>query len=133
MTTPKSGLQAEYHKGFWTPEKNPTKLCGTITINAAAAAVKDGKDFTVAYDGAGLFTISTTETHFTECLSALVCVESAANNQDIHGQIAAIVCVGGAATAIQLRTTTAAVETDPTNNDDVHFEFNLLSLGQDVA
>ena len=138
MTLPKSSTVDQYNKGFWTPEKNPTKICGTITQTGVvgvspAAAVKDGKDFTVAYTGVGRYTISTTDTHFSQLLSAQASVENAANNVDMYAQIAAVTCATGAATAIEIRTKTAAATTEVPQNDDVHFEFNLLSQGEDVA
>ena len=138
MTIPKSGNQAEYNKGFWTPEKNPTKLCGSFTQTgvvgvAPAVAIKDGKDFTVAYTGVGRYTVSTTDTHFTQLLSAIATVENAANNVDMYAQIAAVTCASGAATAIEIRTKAAGASTEVPQNDDVHFEFNLLSGGEDVA
>jgi hypothetical protein len=133
MTQPK-----RHQKGFWSPEKNPTKICGSITQTGVvgvspAVAIKDGMGFTAAYTGVGRYTISTVDTHFTGCLSAHACVENAANTVDMYAQIAAITCAPGAVTAIEIRTKTAANTTEVPQNDDVHFEFNLVSIGQDNA
>lgn len=132
MTQPKTSLEPQYHKGFWTPEKFATKICGTYSIDTGVVTLEDGRGYTVAYDGAGLCTVSTVETHFTNVVCAHAVVESALANQDLYCQVAAIVSAGGAVTTVQFRTTDTGVETDPTNDDDIHFEITLLSLGQDV-
>ena len=133
MTQPKTSLEPQYHKGFWTPEKFATKLVGTYSITGGAVTLEDGTGFTVAYDAAGLVTVSTVATHFVDMVCAHAVVESALANQDLYCQIAAIVSAGGAATTVQIRTTDTGAETDPTNGDDIHFEITLLSIGQDVA
>ena len=132
MTQPKTN-----QRGFWTPEHNPSKICGSITQTGVvgvspAVAIKDGEGFTAAYTGVGRYTISTVDTYFTGCLSAQATVENAANNVDMYCQIAAVTSAPGAATAIEIRTKTAGVTTEVPQNDDVHFEFNLVSIGQDV-
>ena len=132
MTLPKSSLQ-RYDKGFRTPEKNPSKILGRFSQNGVpGVTIIDGTGFTVAYTGVGTYTISTVSTDYTDLISCTALVEAAAAGVDMNVNISAITSAIGAVTTVELTSLTGGVATEVPNNDEIHFELNLVSSGLDV-
>lgn len=131
MTLPKSSLQ-RFDKGFYTPEKNPSKIVGSFDVDTGVCAVIDGTGFTVAYTGVGIYTVTTTATHYSQLLSCTATLQGAGAGLDMYVDVTSFVCASGAATTIIFSTVTGAVVTEVPNNDVIHFELNLLSGGLDA-
>ncbi len=131
MTLPKSSLQ-RYSKGFYTPEKNPSKIVGSFEVDTAAVNIIEGTGWTVAYTGAGIYTVSTVGTDYNTLLSCTATVQGAGAGLDMYVDITSFVCAGGAVTTLIFSTLTGAVVTELPNNDFIHFELNLLSSGLDA-
>lgn len=136
MTQPKTSTQ-RYHRGFFTPLKNPTIICGSITQTGVvgvspAAAIREGSGFTVAYTGVGTYTISTVDTHFANLICATASVEAAGAGVDMYANITGITTGTGAATAVEFSTLTANVVTEIPRYDDLHFTLVLVSAGVDA-
>lgn len=128
MTIPK------YHElGFWSEEKNATKITGSFTLTGAGVvAVKAGAGFTVAYTAAGRYLVTITGTHWSQIVSVKATVETALHNVDQYAQIEAIACVLGTAPTIALRSKNNAAASELAVGDDMHFEATLLSGGVDA-
>ncbi len=131
MTLPKSSLQ-RFNKGFFTPEKNPSKIIGSFEVDTGVCNIIEGTGWTVAYTGAGIYTITTTSINYSNLISATATVQGAGAGLDMYVDITSFVCAAGAVTTMIFSTLTGAVVTELPNNDFIHFELNLVSGGTDA-
>jgi len=127
MGTPRNNIKGYYHR-----ERNPVKIMGRFTVDAAPAVNADdvnGKGFTVAVTAVGRYTITFADAS-PRMISGKVSIQCAGAAVDLSPQLGTF--TPGAAPTLVVRSMTANAEVDLLVGDYIHFEVTLYSEALDA-